>query len=102
MGKTEDQKRQQRQNINTRDWAVFRICVKGELRDDWSDYFGAQSISIERGENGISYTTLTSEPVDQAGLLGIINLLNGMGLSVVSVELLPVPAENESDEPETT
>jgi hypothetical protein len=85
-----------------RDTTVFRICVKGRLRDDWSDYFCAQSISVETDENGISSTTLTSQPVDQAGLLGIINLLNGMGLSVVSVERLPVPAENESDERETT
>ena len=78
--------------------AVFCIRVKGELCADWSDYFGAQSFSIEEDEAGLCSTALITEPVDQAGLVGIINCLNGMGLSVLSVECLPAPADNRPDE----
>lgn len=73
--------------------AVFRIRIRGELADDWSDYFGAQSMSLEVDAGGCLSTILTSEPVDQAGLVGMINILNGMGLSVVSIECLPVGGE---------
>ena len=69
--------------------AVFSICIKGELDRSWSDYFGVQSMSVV--SDGVRYpvTTLVSEPLDQAGLLGLLNRLNALGLAVVSVHRLP-------------
>jgi len=75
--------------------AVFSIRVEGTLSESWSEYFGAQSMSVEEDEAGLSSTTLISEPVDQAALVGMINLLNGLGLPLVSVECLPAPAERD-------
>jgi len=81
--------------------AVFLIKVEGRLGEHWSEYFGAQAISVDVNEAGRCTTTLVSEPVDQAALVGMINRLNGLGLPLVSVECLPasagrsVPSERE-------
>jgi hypothetical protein len=39
-------------------------------------------------------TTLISERVDQAGLIGVINTVNMLGLPLVSVECVSAPVEN--------
>lgn len=87
--------RQRRQRINMFDPAVFCIRIQGTLSENWSEYFGAQSMSVEVDDAGLSSTTLISEPVDQAALVGMINRLNGLGLPVVSVECLSASIENE-------
>ncbi len=84
---------QRRQRINMFDPAVFSIRVGARLGGSWSEYFGAQSMSVEEDDAGFCSTTLISEPVDQAALVGMINLLNGLGLPLLSVECLPAPAE---------
>ena len=63
------------------DSAVFRICIQGVLDDSWSDYFGTRSVSVEVDEDGVAVTTFTTEAVDQAALVGLINRLNSLSLS---------------------
>ncbi len=89
---------QPKQRINMFDPAVFGIRIKGKLNERWSEYFGAQSMSIEEDEAGLCTTLLISEPVDQAALVGMINHLNGLGLPLVSVECVPAPVENKLSE----
>lgn len=89
---------QRRQRVNMFDPAVFSIRIEGQLGVSWSDYFGAQSMSVEEDEAGLCTTTLLSEPVDQAGLVGMINLLNSLGLPLVSVECLQTPVGSEPSE----
>ena len=89
---------QPQQRINMFEPAVFSIRINGKLRESWLEYFGAQSLSVEVDEAGLSSTTLISEPVDQAALVGMINHLNGLGLPVVSVECLSASDENEPPE----
>ena len=86
---------QRRQRINMFDPAVCSIRIEGKLGESWLEYFGAQSMSVEVDEAGLISTTLVSEPVDQAALVGMINRLNGLGLPEVSVECLPALVENE-------
>jgi len=74
--------------------AVFLIRIEGRLGESWSKYFGAQAISVDVDEAGHCTTTLVSEPVDQAALVGMINRLNGLGLPVVSLECLPALVED--------
>jgi hypothetical protein len=78
--------------------AVFSIRINGRLSESWLEYFGAQSLSVEVDEAGLSTTTLISEPVDQAALVGMINHLNGLGLPVVSIECVQTPVKNELTE----
>jgi hypothetical protein len=91
---------QPQHKINMFEPAVFRIRINGKLSESWLEYFGAQSLCVEVDEAGLSSTTLISEPVDQAALVGMINHLNGLGLPVVSVECLSASAENEPLEQE--
>jgi hypothetical protein len=87
-----------KQRVNMFDPAIYRIRINGRLGERWSEYFGAQSMSVEEDEAGLSSTTLVSVPIDQAGLVGMINHLNGLGLPVVSVECLQTLVENELSE----
>ena len=80
--------------LNMYDPAVFAIRIQGEIGEDWAEYFGARTISVERGAAGSPVTVLTTEPLDQAGLVGMINHVNMLGLPLVSVECLSVPKEN--------
>ena len=68
--------------------AVFCVRLQGEVGESWTDYFDAQSLAIEVDAGGHIVTILTTEPVDQAGLIGIINHLNMLGLPLLSVECL--------------
>ena len=89
---------QVQQKLNMFDPAVYSIRIQGKLGESWSEYFGAQSMSVETDEAGLSTTTLISEPVDQAALVGMINHLNGLGLPVMSVECVQMPVKNELTE----
>jgi hypothetical protein len=46
-------------------------------------------MAVDRDEDGFSVTSVTTEPVDQAALMGMINHLNCLGLPLMSVECLP-------------
>jgi hypothetical protein len=86
------------QRINMFDPAVYRIRLNGRLGESWMEYFGAQSLSVEEDQAGRRTTTLISEPVDQAALVGMINHLNGLGLPVLSVECMQAPVKSEPAE----
>jgi len=77
--------------LNMYDPAVFAIRIQGEIGEDWAEYFGARTISTERGVAGFPVTVLTTEPLDQAGLIGLINHVNMLGLPLVSVECVSAP-----------
>ena len=74
--------------------AVFAIRIQGEIGEDWAEYFGARTISVEHCEAGFPVTILTTEPVDQAGLIGMINHVYMLGLPLVSVECVSAPEGN--------
>ncbi len=77
---------QSSQKLNMYETAVFRICIQGELDESWSEYFCAKSISVEVNEAGNAITSLISEPMDQAALVGLVNKLNALGIPLISVE----------------
>ena len=89
---------QPQQRINMFDTAVYSIQINGKLGESWSEYFGAQSVSVDVDEAGRSTTTLISEPVDQSALVGMINRLNGLGLPVISVGCLQAPVPDTPTE----
>jgi hypothetical protein len=80
--------------LNMYEPAVFAIRIQGEIGEDWAGYFGARAISRELGQADFPVTVLTTEPVDQAGLIGLINHVNMLGLPLVSVECVSAPEEN--------
>jgi hypothetical protein len=80
--------------LNMYEPAVFAIRIQGEIGEDWTEYFGARTISTQRGAGGFLITILTTEPMDQAGLVGLINHVNMLGLPLVSVECVSATGDN--------
>jgi hypothetical protein len=81
--------RQCQKKLNMYETAVFAIRIQGEIGEDWAEYVGAQKMATEKNEAGFPVTTLTTEPVDQAGLISMINHVNMLALPLISVECLP-------------
>jgi len=64
--------------------ATYEIKVPGELDHQWSDWYAGMKISVERDDNGLPVTTLTST-LDQAALQSLLRRLYSMGVSLISV-----------------
>ena len=60
---------------------IFEIRVKGHLNNQWSDWL--EGLEMELCDNG--EMTLTGNIVDQAALLGVLNKLNRLNLTLLSV-----------------
>jgi len=59
----------------------LEIRVKGHLSSQWSDWLeGLEVMWLDNGE-----TVLTGTIVDQAALMGILNKLNRLNLTLLSV-----------------
>lgn len=60
---------------------VYEIMVKGQLADDWSDWLdGLEMIASACGD-----TILSGAICDQAALMGILNKLNRLNLTLLSL-----------------
>ena len=60
---------------------LMEIRVKGQLSDEWSDWF--ENLEIRLVENG--EMILSGVIPDQAALMGILNKLNRLNLTLLSV-----------------
>ncbi len=58
----------------------FRIIIKGQLGEQWTEWFENMEISYD-GEN----TILTGHVKDQASLHGILNRIRDLNLKLISV-----------------
>jgi len=68
----------------------YRIRLKGQLDDKWSDWFEEMDISHEGGE-----TILAGWLADQAALHGLLIRIRDLNLTLLSVELIdPDPEDN--------
>ena len=63
---------------------IYEIRVERLLPDDWSDWF--DGMAIRNDPNGV--TTLKGPLPDQAALLGVLNKLQSLNLTVISVNRL--------------
>ncbi len=59
----------------------FEIRVRGHLDSRWSDWL--EGLEVQLLENG--ETVLSGTLVDQAALMGILNKLNGLNLTLLSM-----------------
>lgn len=60
---------------------VYQIRLQGSLNQQWADWFGDATISLD--EQG--YTLLTCAVVDQAALYGLLRKVRDLGLPLISV-----------------
>lgn len=65
---------------------VYRIRIQGHLDNSWSDYIN-KIISWEQSqEDEAPQTELRCEFLDQAALIGALNLFYDIGMPLLSVE----------------
>ena len=60
---------------------ALQIRIKGHLGDDWTDWFGGMTITLE--ENGD--TLLTGPVPDQAALFGLLRRVRDLGMQLISI-----------------
>jgi hypothetical protein len=66
--------------------ATYRIVVKGELGDEWTDRLAGMAISVSRTEAKSPHSTLFGPLRDQAQLNGVLETLYGLHLPILRVE----------------
>ena len=69
----------------------YEIRVKGHLDEQWADWFGGLTITLE--EDGD--TLLTGPVIDQAALYGLLRKVSDLGMPLLSVNRI------ESDQAES-
>ena len=72
---------------------VYQIRLRGYLDDQWTDWFGGLTITLE--ENGD--TLLTGPVVDQAALFGLLKKVRDLGLPLVSIDCVEPGQPDVSD-----
>jgi len=78
--------------------ARYLVKVKGNIRENLSDWLGGLEISTEIGGDGSPITTLIGVVADQAALRGILCRIWDLNLTVLSVYRIGVDAEKNERE----
>jgi hypothetical protein len=66
---------------------VYRVCVRTILDEGWVRALQITPIATHRHYSGIPRTILTLQLTDQSEMLGLLNRLHNMGLTIMSVEM---------------
>jgi len=69
--------------------SIYSVCVKSILDEGWIAALQLDPVVTQRYYAGPPRTTLTVRLADQSDMLGLLNRLHNMGLTVLSVELSP-------------
>jgi hypothetical protein len=77
-----------KKNIKLWTPATYRIEVEGYLDESWSDRLAAMRIVTRKRADQTIVATLTGWLRDQAELLGVLNSLYNLHLSILKVEVV--------------
>jgi hypothetical protein len=78
----------QRDRLTMSGPAQYRVRVQGVIERSWVDQLARMKVAYRNVGRANAVTVLTSDALDQAGLLGLLNQLYGLGLPLVSVQWL--------------
>ncbi len=70
--------------MNSHPDTLYEICVLGALAEQWSGWFEGFSIRPDPGET----TMLRGSLPDQSALLGLLNKIHALNLTLLSVRRL--------------
>ena len=76
--------------------ATYRIKIKGDLTERWSDRLGGMKISKQVRDVGTIVTTLEGPLRDQAALFGVLMGLYDNRLPLISAEYLETSEEEQN------
>lgn len=61
--------------------ALYEICIRGQLSDQWATWFDGLTINLTDDGN----TILSGNIIDQAALHGVFKKIRNLGLTIISV-----------------
>jgi len=70
-------------SLNSQNRYQIKIC--GQLDDSWLGLFGESTAQAEILEDNNQVTTFSDVVMDQAGLVGLIRRLHGLGIVLISI-----------------
>lgn len=77
-----------RDDLDFKNAAIYKIVVKGEIRENMSERLWGLQVNIKRSDNHKPITSLVGHIKDQAALAGVLNMIYDMHLTVISVNML--------------
>jgi hypothetical protein len=77
------------QSISLNSQNQYEIKIYGHLDDSWLGWFGGAKAHVETRADNRQVTTFSDVIMDQAGLVGLIRRLHGLGVVLVSVRQAP-------------
>ena len=77
--------------------ARYRIQVAGRLDGRWVDWFDGMRFNHVKARDGSTLTSLESDPIDQAGLHGLLKRLGDLNLCIHHVERIEESASPSTD-----
>ena len=76
----------------------YEIKIHGQLDNSWQGWFGEAKIRVELLEDEIQMTTFSNVIMDQAGLVGLIRRLHGLGIVLISIRRVEIEQCRSGDQ----
>ena len=76
------------QQISLNSQNTYEIRIHGQLDESWLNWFGEAKAQVETLADDNEITTISNVVMDQAGLVGLIRRLHGLGIVLLSVRLV--------------
>jgi len=73
------------QSISLNSQNRYEIKIYGQLDDSWLGWFGEAKAHAEILVDNSQVTTFSNVVMDQAGLVGLIRRLHGLGIVLISI-----------------
>jgi len=73
------------QSISLNSQNSYEIKIHGQLDDSWLGWFGEAKAHTKILDNNSQVTTFSNVIMDQAGLVGLIRRLHGLGIVLISI-----------------
>lgn len=72
-------------NLNSQNSYEIKVC--GQLNHTWLESLGEVEIQAEHMDGFGIITMISNIHIDQAGLVGLIRKLHGLGILLISIQL---------------
>ena len=76
------------QSISLNSQNKYEIKVYGQVDDSWLGWFGEAKVHAEILDDNSQVTIFSNVVMDQAGLVGLIRRLHGLGIVLISIRLI--------------
>ena len=75
------------QSVSLNSQNNYEIQIYGQPDESWLGWFGEAKAHVELLADNNQVTTLSDVVMDQAGLVGLIRRLHGLGIVLISIRL---------------